>query len=106
MVAELAHQHQIGLIALVECTVAPRAIINALDAVGMEGFVHPRSPSGVEGDISIFIRVPGSSIQHVYDDPNNHVTIRRLIVQNCSDLLLVVAHSQSKRNWSDKDQIQ
>jgi len=105
-VAQLALERRAVVIILVECTIAPEVIITALDAVGLAGFKHPTSPAGVTGDIKIFIRVPKSELRPLYDDQNNHVTIRRHIIDRSPDMLLAVVHSQSKRNWTDKDQAQ
>jgi hypothetical protein len=52
------------------------------------------------------MRLPGCFLKDVENDPNNHLTIRRLIVPHAPSILLAVVHSQSKRNWSDDDQVQ
>ncbi len=106
LVAKLVREHDVAIIALVECAIDPAMLLSSLTANGVPGFSHPLSPTGTENDIKVFTRLSNSTLQHLYDDSNNHLTIRRLRVGSAPDVLLVVAHSQSKRNWSDKDQSQ
>jgi hypothetical protein len=105
-IAELALEYQVAVIVLVECTIDPAKVLAALNATGMMGFTCPSGPAGAVGGINVFVRFPASALLPVYDDPNNHVTIRRLIPNRSPDLLLVVAHLQSKLKWTGNEQAQ
>ena len=105
-VASLAAEHQARFIILAECSIQSAEMIAALDAAALPGFTVPLGVGGDEGDIKLFSRLPDYDIRPVFDDPNNHIVIRRLVRGAGPDLLLVIVHSQSKRNWSDDDQVQ
>jgi hypothetical protein len=102
-VAQLAAQHDAQLVILAECDIDPTAMISAFSSAGLGGFVFPYSPAA-DSDIRVFLRLPGCDLQPVQDDPNNHVSIRRMVFSEMRDLLLVVVHLQSKLSWSDDDQ--
>ena len=102
-VAQLAAQHDARLVILAECDINPTAIISAFSSAGLDGFVLPYSPA-VDTDIRVFLRLPGCDLQPVQDDPNNHVSIRRMVFDGMGDILLVVVHLQSKLRSSEDDQ--
>jgi hypothetical protein len=106
LVAKCAAEHHANVIVLTECNIDPRLMIDELTAAGCGGFTYPHSPAGETGDIRIFVQFPKSTLRYVYDDENNHVTIRRLAVGSSTMLLLAAVHLQSKMDWSDNDKIQ
>jgi len=106
LVAQCAAEHQANVIVLTECDISPRLMIDELTAAGLSGFNFPHSPAGETGDIRIFVQFPKSTLRYVYDDENNHVTIRRLMLRGSTALLLAAVHLQSKMDWSDNDKIQ
>ena len=104
LVAALAVEYQLQVIALVECNVPAATVIRALENAGLPGFTSPESLTSTESDLKLFVRLTGAVVNGVYEDPNNHVVIRRIVFDKSPDMLLAVVHSQSKLNWSDKDQ--
>lgn len=104
-VAALASEKQLSVIILAECTIQPDEILSQLRSAGEDGFTFARSYAESAGDIQIFARLPGDEIRPVADDPNNHVTMRRIVLAGNQDLLLVAVHLQSKVNWSNDDQV-
>jgi hypothetical protein len=105
LAVELAVEYGIRLVILTECALDSATILLAFRKEGLGEFEFCDTPARDDSDIKVFMRLPGATLEPVYDDPNNHVSIRRLMLSNGSNLLLVIVHSQSKRNWSDDDQI-
>lgn len=89
---------------MAECALDAKATFAELRSVGLDGFSETFDPNPA-GDIKIFSRLPGLEIKPVYDDPNNHLMIRRMVFEGSPDILLVVMHFQSKLNWTDADQV-
>lgn len=104
-VSRLALEHHANVVMLAECAIPPPLMLETFRAMNLPTFTYPYSPLGYTGDIRIFAH-GDFIVKQVYDDPNNHVTIRRLIIPHIPDILLVVVHSQSKREWKDADQAQ
>jgi hypothetical protein len=106
LVASIAKKSNARLIILAECDIDPSLMIAELSGAGLPDFIFPYTPSGSVSDIRIFSRLTDGIVVPISDDPNNHVTIRRLAFGKGNDVLLVALHSQSKRSWSDEDQAQ
>ncbi len=103
-VANLAAAHDLCIVILAECDIEPETMITEFSAKGMSGFQYADTPGSAGSDIRIFTRLPKVELRPVLDDPNKHLTLRRMVFSHVPDLLLVVVHLQSKINWSEDDQ--
>src|SRR5687768_16092476 len=103
-ISALVREHDVQAILLVECDISETTVLESLRAAGIQGFTYAETPVETT-DIKIFVRFPEEVVRPVYDDVNNHVTIRRVIL-NGHDFLLVLVHSQSKREFNPDDQMQ
>jgi exonuclease III len=93
LVGDLADEHQADIVILAECSINPATMISELTSAGLKDFVYPYSQSR---DIRIFSRLRDSPVIPVADDPNNHVTVRRIAIGLDRDILLVAVHLLSK----------
>jgi len=81
-------------------------MVAQLDAVGMNGFTYPESPAGTRTDLRLFVRGPETMLKHLEDDPNDHMTIRRLFPRTKNAIIVVAVHFQSKATFPEADQAQ
>jgi exonuclease III len=107
LVADLAAEHGASFVLLAECQIDPPVMTSALSAVGLNGFEYHTGYAHETGDLRLFMRLPKNSSHPIFDDANNHITIRRVILPHAADdFLLAVVHLQSKVRWTDADQAQ
>lgn len=101
-VGRLAKEHGVDVVMLAECLVSTESMQASLNAHTASPYCFPFSESE---RIAIFTRLPESSLTAVFDDPARRLTVRRLIVQQRTDLLLAVVHFHSRVNWEEADQM-
>jgi exonuclease III len=101
-VARIVSEHSIDVVMLAECESSQGSILSSLNQKNQNAFSIPFSQSE---RITILTRFPPSTLKPVFDDPGRRLTVRRLIVQQRTDILVAVVHFHSRRNWSDEDQM-
>jgi hypothetical protein len=100
-VARLVAEHGVDVLMLAECEIPPTALIAEINRHG-EPFCFPFSAAS---KVQVFTRFAESALTPVYDDPALRLTIRQLIVEERTDLLLAVVHFHSRLNWTEEDQL-
>ena len=101
-VARLARRHSIDVIMLVECAVAPGAMLNALNERNSPEFELPFS---LARSIVIYTRFNRGYLTPVEDDAHQ-MTVRKLAIPGKIDVLLAGVHLVSKLHWSEASQAQ
>lgn len=101
-VARMATCHDVDVVMLAECGVAPGDLCEALTQAGGAAFHLPYT---VAKKLVVVTRLPIGWMRPVFDDPLGHLTVRRIIIPDKTDLLLAVVHMQSKERWTDDDQL-
>ena len=101
LIAACAAEQRADVVMMTECGIIADDLEREFGLAGSPGLISDGTSSA--SNIRVFSRFP---LHSVYDDANNHVAIRRLIVRRRHQVLLVIVHLQSKRNWRDNDQLQ
>ena len=102
-VSELVREHDIDVVALVECEVSTDDMLAALNNAEESAF----SPGMTElDDVAVFARLRERSFRTAREDPATRLSIRRLFLPSGTDILLAVTHLPSKLHWSDDSQSQ
>lgn len=99
IIANLAIRHQIDIIILAECIIAPSVLLKALNPLQVADYHY--SPDRCQ-KIQIYTRFSYHFTKSVFEQ--NRVTIRHLALPGLVDILLAAVHSPSKRDWSEKSQ--
>ena len=102
LVTALAHDHDLDVIILSECTFSlPEFLFEINEAITPKyGLSYSPIPNP---DPVIFIRLPRKSLRIVRDDPPR-ISIRRLVPPVGPDILIVAVHLPSKLHRSADDQ--
>lgn len=100
MVASLAHEQQVDVVIVAECSIADSELLTTLRQTTGQKFRHPKS---IASKIRIFSRLPQNAIRPAFDDLSGRLTIREIVTGNRSFLLAAV-HFPSKVHWSDEGQ--
>jgi hypothetical protein len=98
-IVNLASQHEISVLMLVECIIEPDVLLKTLNR---NDTVYHYAPSIAPGKIELFTRFPNEFMQPVYDE--TRLTIRHLKLPGMIDILLAVTHFPSKMYWDDASQ--
>ena len=101
IVANLAHHHEIDVLMLAECSIAPDMLLSALNQPDAPRYHYAPSPACTK--IEIFTRFPAEFIPFTSKD-KPRLTIRHLKLPGLIDILLVVTHLSSKLHWSEPSQ--
>lgn len=102
-VGKLVREHNIDVVALVECEVSTDDMLGVLNNSEENAF----SPGMTElDDVAVFARLEERSFQTAREDPATRLSIRHLTLPSGMDILLAVTHLPSKLHWSDDSQSQ
>jgi hypothetical protein len=104
LIASLIREYNPSVVALAESPFDPLNLLAIINPTLSRPFRLAGVPGGARTDLQVYTTFEPHDVQPVFDDPNNHISIRRLIVDSSRDLLVTVAHLQSKRSWSESDQ--
>lgn len=99
LVAKLAHQHEVDILVLAECTVSIAELLTSLNEGRKNKYSFAASPSS---RILVFSRFPHNSITPLVD--SGGVSIRRVRLPIGPELLLVALHLSSKLYQEGRDQ--
>jgi hypothetical protein len=99
VIANLAHRQAVDVLMLAECAIAPGALLKTLNREGVAQF---HLPDAAYRKLAVYTRFSRRYLVTVRHHPR--YTIRRLKLPAYPDILLVVAHSPSKRNWTKESQ--
>ncbi len=100
IVANLARRHEIDVLMLAECSIAPDTLLNALNRSDAPEYHHVSSPGCTR--IELFTRFPYEFIPTIHDE--SRLTIRHLQLPDLTDILLAVTHLSSKLHQRDSSQ--
>lgn len=101
IIANLALQHDIDVLMLVECTIPISVMLKSLNPEGTAQYFF--APSIGCEKVIIYTRFSPEFLRLVYE--TNRLTIRELRLPGLAEILLAVIHFQSKQHWSDEDQM-
>lgn len=99
-VAALVNEHSVDVLMLAECNVPSGNLLVSLNR-GNEWKFH--LPENERHRLVVYTRFSRQFLVTIGDD-HPRFTLRRLALPGKPDLLLVIAHSPSKRNWKEKSQ--
>lgn len=99
-IANLAFQHDVDVLMLVECTIPEAAVLLSLNHKDNAQYYLAKS-IGCE-KVVIYTKFDPRFLRLVHE--TDRLTIRELRLPGLSEILLAVTHFQSKRHWSDDDQ--
>ena len=99
IVANLALRYEVDVLMLVECSIAPGVLLEALNR--HRGSEYHYAP-GICEKVEIFTRYHSQFIQPIYE--KDRLTIRHLKPPEATDILLAVTHFPGKLHWSDSSQ--
>ncbi len=99
IIANLVRQHKIDVLMLAECAIAPDQLEKTL--AQLVGTTYHHAPSFCE-KVRLFSSFDANFIPSVSESYRH--TIRRLCLPGRLDILLAVAHFQSKLRWRDESQ--
>lgn len=98
-VGKLVREHDIDVVALVECKVSTDDMLAALNDAEGNAF----SPGMTElDDVAVFTRLGARSFRTRREDPAARLSIRQLMLPSGMDILLAVTHLPSKLHWSER----
>jgi hypothetical protein len=99
MVTNLAIKHSVGVLMLAECNISPG---NLLFALNQQSQIKYHLPDNELHKLVIYTRFP----RRFSETWSSHLrfTIRRLTLPQAPELILVVTHSPSKRNFTSQSQ--
>lgn len=100
IIANLAFQHDVDVLMLVECVVSEAAILQSLNRKDKAEY-YPTKSIGCK-KVIIYTKFNPQFLQLVHE--TDRLTIRALKLPGLTEILLAVTHFQSKRHWSDDDQ--
>ena len=98
--ADLAHSHSVSILALAKCS-RPKVVLEALNPEGRAAEYH-LVPSRTQCRVRLFAKFLPSKMQTEVE--TTHYTIRRLVLAEGRELLLVVVHERSKLRRSETEQ--
>ena len=106
LVATLADQHKVDVLILAESGIRPALLLERLNQSPHASYQFQWS---LTKGISIFTRFSGNFIRPVFDqdadeDDTPRLTIRRLALPACPEILLAVTHLPSKLYWDEDSQ--
>lgn len=100
IIANLAFQHDVDVLMLVECTIPIAVMLVALNPKGNAQYFF--APSIGCEKVAVYTRFPPEFLQPKLE--TDRLTIRELRLPGLTEILLAVTHFQSKQFWSDEDQ--
>jgi hypothetical protein len=100
-VGKLVREHDIDVVALVECEVSTDDMLAALN--DGEGDSYCSGMTQLD-DVAVFARLGERSFLTVREDPAARLSIRQLMLPSRMDILLAVTHLPSKLYWSGDSQ--
>ncbi len=99
-IVRLARRHDVDMLMFAEFSLSPADLLSALNADGQGNYHYAPSPGCQK--VHIFPRFADRFLPIA--EESNRVTIRRLILPNSPEVLLVVVHLVSKLRYSDASQ--
>ena len=100
-VGRLVREHDIDVVALVECEVPTDDMLAVLNDAEERAF----SPGMTElDDVAVFARLGERSFRTVREDPATRLSIRHLTLPSGTDIFLAVTHLPSKLHWREDSQ--
>lgn len=99
LVADLVEIHNVDVLILAECQIETPIMLESLNS--MTGPKFHLTDSQCDS-IKIYARLPSESTMKQFD--SRRMTIRRLLLPGCEEILLAAAHLPSKLHWRDASQ--
>ncbi len=102
-VAGIVSTHEVDVVLLAECVVAPADIEAALkQSTGQDYYFS--DPVSVDEKIHVFMRFKKFTFVHQFNDFTGSLTIRRFRLEGVPETLLAVVHFPSRVNYEETDQ--
>ena len=103
--ARIVAAHEVDVIVLAECVVAPDMIVAALKQSTGQDY-HFSVPIVENQKTQVFTRLNKSALTHQLNDYTGSLTVHRLRLEGITDILLATVHFPSRVNNSESDQTQ
>jgi hypothetical protein len=99
IVAELARRHEVDILILAESNINPAVLLETLNAQSTEYHFSPQLGCR---KIQLYSRFETQFIKAIFE--HSRITVRRLNLPGLIEILIVMIHMPSKRNWSADSQ--
>ena len=102
--ATIVSSHNVDIVMLAECAVAPDDIESALDKGAIQDFQFFPGENRSEKFV-LFSRAGKATLISQFDDYSGSLTVRRLQLPGVLEILIAVVHLPSAINYSEVDQL-